>query len=68
MFFRNNIIGDIYLDLLAQFVFTQVDDTEKENASGVVFHKTLHHFSLNARFPNHIVFVCIVFIQHSQHP
>jgi hypothetical protein len=35
-----NITGDIYLELLEQFVFPQVDDIERENSTGVVFNKT----------------------------
>jgi hypothetical protein len=36
-FVERTITGDIYLDLLEQFVFPQVDDIERENATGVVF-------------------------------
>jgi hypothetical protein len=60
IFCGKNITGDIYLDLLGQIVLTQVDDTERENATVVVFQQdsALPHFSLqvylalNARFPN----------------
>jgi hypothetical protein len=40
--------ADIYLHLLEQFVFSQVDDIERENATGVVLQQdsTPSHFSL----------------------
>jgi hypothetical protein len=49
-FAERTITGDIYLDLLEQFVFPQVDNTERENASGVVFQQdgALPHFSLQS--------------------
>jgi hypothetical protein len=59
-FVERTTTGEIYLDLLQQFVFPQVDEIERENATGVVFQQdgVLLHFSLqvrlamNARFPN----------------
>jgi hypothetical protein len=49
LFFVETIItGNIYLDLLDQFVYSRVDDTERENGTGVVFQQNgnLPHFSL----------------------
>jgi hypothetical protein len=54
------LLRDTYLDLLEQFVFLQVDDIERENATGGVFQQdgAPPHFSLqvrlalNAMFPN----------------
>jgi hypothetical protein len=36
-FVERTITGNIYLDLLQQFIFHQVDNTERENATGVKF-------------------------------
>jgi hypothetical protein len=60
LFYGQNHYWNIYIALLEQFVFPQVDDIERENAPGVVFRQdgTLRHFRLqvcltwNARFPN----------------
>jgi hypothetical protein len=49
---ERTITGDIYLELLEQFVFPQVYDIERENATGVVFNKmaprliSLYRFAL----------------------
>jgi hypothetical protein len=45
---ERTITGDIYLDLLEQLVFPQVDDIERKNATGVVLQEdgTPPHFSL----------------------
>jgi hypothetical protein len=59
-FVAKTISGDIYLDLLEQFAFLQVDDIERENATGAVFQRdgcspqfSLQNcLALNTRFQN----------------